>query len=47
MKKCTGKFSFEVDELEEPYCKPTLMLAGRQDSIVGYRGLWKLIETIY
>ncbi|MCX7773825.1 MAG: alpha/beta hydrolase [Clostridia bacterium] len=24
--------------------KPTLMLTGRQDSIVGYRGLWDLIE---
>lgn len=38
------KFSFNVDALEKPYMKPTLILAGRQDSIVGYRGLWQIIE---
>jgi pimeloyl-ACP methyl ester carboxylesterase len=37
-------FSFNVDALEKPYMKPTLMLTGRQDSIVGYRDLWKIIE---
>lgn len=37
-------FSFNVDTLEKPYMKPTLMLTGRQDSIVGYRGLWQIIE---
>ncbi|AOZ92543.1 alpha/beta fold hydrolase [Paenibacillus crassostreae] len=37
-------FSFNVDVLENPYMKPTLMLTGRQDSIVGYRDLWKIIE---
>jgi pimeloyl-ACP methyl ester carboxylesterase len=37
-------FSFDVDTLERPYLKPTLMLTGRQDSIVGYDGLWKIIE---
>ncbi len=35
---------FDVDELDQPYMKPTLMLAGRQDSIVGYHGLWSIIE---
>lgn len=37
-------FSFNVDVLEKPYMKPTLMLTGRQDSIVGYRDLWKIID---
>ena len=36
--------SFNVDALEKPYGKPALMLAGRQDSIVGYRGLWQIAE---
>ncbi|OAB38636.1 2-hydroxy-6-oxo-6-phenylhexa-2,4-dienoate hydrolase [Paenibacillus macquariensis subsp. defensor] len=36
-------FSFNVDALEKPYMKPTLMLTGRQDSIVGYQDLWKII----
>lgn len=44
LQNCTGKLSFNVDALEKPYTKPTLMLAGRQDSIVGYRGLWNIIE---
>ena len=37
-------FSFNVDALEKPYEKPTLMLAGRQDSVVGYSDLWQIIE---
>lgn len=44
MRSFCGQLSFNVDVLEKPYMKPTLMLAGRQDSIVGYRGLWKTIE---
>jgi len=44
LKNCMGQISFNVDALEKPYMKPTLMLAGRQDSIVGYRGLWQIIE---
>ena len=44
LKIFVGKLSFNVDELEKPYLKPTLMLAGRQDSKVGYRGLWQIIE---
>ena len=38
-------FSFDVDTLDEVYTKPTLMIAGRQDSAVGYRDLWTLIEN--
>lgn len=44
LENCREPFSFNVDALEKPYLKPTLMLAGRQDSIVGYRGLWKLLD---
>lgn len=44
LKNLSGKFSFNVDVLENPYMKPTLMLTGRQDSIVGYRGLWQIID---
>lgn len=44
MRSFHGQLSFDVDTLEKPYTKPTLMLAGRQDSIVGYRGLWRIIE---
>lgn len=37
-------FSFNADSLIKPYTKPTLILAGRQDSIVGYYGIWEIIE---
>jgi pimeloyl-ACP methyl ester carboxylesterase len=36
-------FSFDVDELEEPFLEPTLILLGRQDAVVGYRDAWKLL----
>lgn len=45
MKNIKGQLSFNVDELEKPYMKPTLMLAGRQDQVVGYRGLWHIIDN--
>jgi Predicted hydrolases or acyltransferases (alpha/beta hydrolase superfamily) len=45
MKKSHGGFSFHEDELEKPFEKPTLMLAGRQDSIVGYQGLWNILPN--
>ncbi|WP_093227145.1 alpha/beta fold hydrolase [Thermoflavimicrobium dichotomicum] len=38
-------FSFPVDQLSEPFQKPVLMLAGRQDSVAGYRDHWKIIEN--
>jgi pimeloyl-ACP methyl ester carboxylesterase len=41
---CKEPIDFNVDKLEKPYMKPTLMLAGRQDSVVGYHGLWNIIE---
>lgn len=47
LENCLGQhvlYSFNVDELEMPFMKPALMLTGRQDSAVGYRDLWKIIE---
>ena len=44
LKNFQAQLSFNVDALKKPYMKPTLMLTGRQDSIVGYRSLWKIIE---
>lgn len=38
-------FSFEVDKLVKTCDKPTLFLLGRQDSTVGYRDAWKIIEN--
>jgi len=37
-------FSFDVDAPEPLFLKPTLMLMGRQDTSVGYRDQWQLIE---
>lgn len=34
-----------VDQVEKPYPQPTLMVMGRQDSAVGYRDHWQLIEN--
>ena len=39
------KFSFDVDIMEEKFKKPTLFLLGRQDSAVGYRDAWEIIEN--
>jgi pimeloyl-ACP methyl ester carboxylesterase len=45
VKKLRGEFSFDVDALPEPFDKPTLILMGRQDSYVGYRKSWSIIEN--
>lgn len=34
-----------VDRVAQPYSQPTLMVMGRQDSAVGYRDHWQLIEN--
>ncbi|MGD0424360.1 MAG: alpha/beta hydrolase [Candidatus Bathyarchaeia archaeon] len=39
------EFSFDVDSLPEPYDKPTLIVAGRQDASVGYNDAWSIIES--
>ncbi|ULO06445.1 alpha/beta hydrolase [Paenibacillus sp. 19GGS1-52] len=37
-------FSFEVDDIL-PLDKPTLILVGRQDSLVGFKDAWKLMDN--
>ncbi len=38
-------FSFDVDALEKPCPCPTLFIMGRQDSVVGYRDAWPILEN--
>jgi pimeloyl-ACP methyl ester carboxylesterase len=38
-------FSFDVDSLPQPCPAPALIVAGRQDSVVGYRDTWKILEN--
>jgi len=37
--------SFDVDSLAEPFPAPTLIIAGRQDTSVGYRDAYEIIEN--
>ena len=37
--------SFDVDALPEPFTAPTLIMAGRQDTSVGYRDAWSMLEN--
>ena len=37
-------YSFDVDDLPRPYLKPVVIVNGRQDSLVGYRDAWRLLE---
>jgi pimeloyl-ACP methyl ester carboxylesterase len=38
-------FSFDVDTLPKPFPAPTLIVTGRQDSWVGYRDAWEILEN--
>lgn len=38
-------FSFDVDAIPEPFPAPALIVAGRQDALVGYRDAWEIIEN--
>lgn len=38
-------FSFDVDKLEYPFEKPSLVLAGRQDASVGYKDALSIMEN--
>jgi pimeloyl-ACP methyl ester carboxylesterase len=45
---CNSKryeFAFDVDDLQQPFPAPTLILVDRQDAAVGYRDQWRLIEN--
>lgn len=38
-------FSFEIDKLNKKYDKPTLILLGKQDSVVGYKDAFDILEN--
>jgi pimeloyl-ACP methyl ester carboxylesterase len=38
-------YAVDVDLAEKPYHQPTLMVMGRQDSVVGYRDHWQILEN--
>lgn len=38
-------FSFDVDNIPGPCPAPTLVIAGRQDAVVGYRDAWKILDN--
>lgn len=38
-------FSFDADLLAQPFMAPTLIVTGRQDTIVGYRDAWRVVEN--
>ena len=40
-----NNFTFAVDTLPKPFPAPTLIVSGRQDSLVGYRDVWKILEN--
>jgi pimeloyl-ACP methyl ester carboxylesterase len=37
--------SFDVDDLPAPFTRPVLIVTGHQDSDVGYRDQWKLLQN--
>ena len=38
-------FSFDLAAAEKSFTKPTLIIAGRQDTTVGYRDAWEILES--
>lgn len=40
-----NEFTFEIDELDPKFSKPTLIIVGRQDAVVGYRDAWHVMEN--
>ena len=38
-------FSFDADKIYEKFDKPTLIILGRQDSSVGYKDPWSILEN--
>ncbi len=39
-----GTFSFDVDELDAPFVNPSLIVVGKQDTEVGYKAQFELLE---
>ena len=38
-------FSFDVEKPHHKFSKPTLIVTGRQDSVVGYKDQWSILEN--
>lgn len=38
-------FSFDVDDLDKKFDRPSLIILGRQDSCVGYKDAWSILEN--
>ena len=38
-------FSFDPDAIASPLEKPTLIVTGRQDAVVGYQDAWRILEN--
>jgi pimeloyl-ACP methyl ester carboxylesterase len=43
--KLQREYSFDVEKPPQPFGAPALFLMGRQDSSVGYRDAWRIIEN--
>lgn len=44
LKEQNYSFSFDIDAVAKPFLKPSLLVTGRQDSVVGYHDAWALLE---
>jgi pimeloyl-ACP methyl ester carboxylesterase len=38
-------FSFDVDKLDKKFDQPTLLVMGRQDSVVGFKDAWTILDN--
>jgi pimeloyl-ACP methyl ester carboxylesterase len=38
-------FSFDVDDVPEPFFNPALIITGRQDPAVGYKDAWNILDN--
>ena len=38
-------FAFDLVEMEKTFGKPALIIAARQDTVVGYRDAWSILES--
>jgi pimeloyl-ACP methyl ester carboxylesterase len=38
-------FTFDVDDVLEPFPGPSLIITGRQDAMVGYQDAWNILEN--
>ncbi|WP_025026273.1 alpha/beta fold hydrolase [Caldalkalibacillus mannanilyticus] len=39
------EFSFDVDQLNKKFTRPALVLVGRQDSVVGFKDMWRILDN--